>query len=140
MHFQFDGYNYLVRLDKGEELISRLEQLAAEQDIAGGWISGVGAALSVELGFYQMDKKVYSYRKLDRLMEVVSLGGPLAWHDDSPAIHLHGVVSDEQAQTYGGHVKKLIVGGTCELFIHVWNKLQLQRTPSEEVGLNLLDL
>ena len=140
MHFQFDGYNYLVRLDKGEKLIGRLEQLAAEQEIKGAWISGIGAALSAELGYYHLDKKTYSYQKFDQLLEVVSLSGPLAWHERSPVIHLHGVLSDEQMRTYGGHVKELVGGGTCELFIHVWNKQPLQRVPSEEIGLNVLDL
>lgn len=140
MQWQFDGYNYLIRVDKGEQLVAALTEFAGKQNVAGGWVSGVGGALWAEVGFYNLDIKQYAWRRLDQLLEIVSLSGTLAWSNNQPVLHLHGVFSDQNMQLYGGHVKELEVGGTCEIFLHVWNKSQLSRSHSEEIGLKLLDL
>lgn len=140
MTHQFDGYNYLLRLNRGELLVDQLVTFAREQKVSGGWIGGVGAAMNTELGFYDLEGKIYKWKKLDRLLEIVSLQGNIAWKDDQPVVHLHGVFSDEDLRTYGGHVKELSVGGTCEIFVHIWNKGELGRIHSQTIGLNLLDL
>lgn len=140
MHFQNDGYNYLVRLDKGERLIERLSKFVVEQDIRGAWVSAVGGALRVELGFYNLEEQNYSWKTFNEPLEIASLQGTIAWKDNQPALHFHGVLSNQNMQTIGGHVKELVVAGTCEVFVHVWNKDKILKTHSEEIGLNLLDL
>jgi uncharacterized protein len=140
MTFQFDGYNYLVRLEKGELLVESLLQFAKEQKISGGWISAVGGALSAEIGFYDLAAQHYIWKKLDTLLEIASLQGNLAWDASEPVLHLHGSLSDKTLQTYSGHIKEIEVGGTCEIFVHVWNKDELSRTLDDQTGLNLLDL
>lgn len=140
MHFQYDGYNYLVRLDKNERLIERLFELVVEQDIRGAWVNAVGGALQTELGFYDLEAQAYSWQTFDEPLEIAALQGTIAWKDNQPALHLHGVLSRQNMQTVGGHVKELTVAGICEVFIHVWNKDKISRTHSEEIGLNLLDL
>lgn len=140
MDWQFDGYNYLARLSKGELLSESLSEFADKQKIKGGWISGVGGAAWAEVGFYNLDTRQYAWQKLDQLLEIVSLSGSLAWRNGQPSLHLHGAFAGHNMQTYGGHVKELEVGGTCEIFIHVWNTGPLSRSLSEETGLKLLDL
>lgn len=136
----FDGYNYLVRLEKGELLIESLVAFMKEQQIKGGWISAIGGALSAELGFYDLTAQHYSWKKYDDLMEIISLQGNAAWDGENPVLHLHGSFSDQSMQPYSGHVKELVVAGTCEVFLHVWNKGQLKRSHDEPTGLKLLDL
>lgn len=140
MHYQFDGYNYLVRLDKGERLVERLSELIANGNIQGAWVSGIGAASWVELGYYHHEKHEYQWRKLEQSLEIVSLQGNAAWHENKPFLHLHGVLSDVEMKTYGGHVRELEVTGTCEIFLHLWNKDTLSRRPDSDTGLKLLGL
>ncbi len=140
MTFQFDGYNYLIRLEKGEQLVESLLAFASEHNLPGAWVSGIGGALSAELGFYDLTTQQYRWKKFDQLMEITSLQGNLAWDEDKPIVHLHGALSDSNMQTYSGHIKELEVGGTCELFIHVWNKDQIKRTQDPDTGLKLLNL
>ncbi|CAN5607372.1 hypothetical protein BH23PAT1_BH23PAT1_4560 [soil metagenome] len=87
-----------------------------------------------------MNARQYIWKKLDRLLEIVSLHGTLSWDGKEPHAHFHGVVSDEDMRTYGGHVREMEVGGTCELFVHVWNSAKLKRSDDPETGLKLLDL
>jgi predicted DNA-binding protein with PD1-like motif len=140
MKQQFDGYNWLVRLEKGERLVERLRGLVVAEHIKGGWVSSVGAATRAELGYYHLDKQQYEWKKFQQTLEIVSLQGNIAWHEDKPFLHLHGVFSDPDMKTYGGHVRELEVAGTCEVFIHIWNKGQLKRAQSVEAGLKLLNL
>ncbi len=140
MKYRFDGYNYVVRLDKGELLVESLTKFAREQKLGGAWISGLGGALWAEIGYYHLGSKEYTWRKIDQLLEITALQGNLAWAGEDPVLHLHGTFSDEKMQAFGGHVKELQVGGTCELFLHVIINQQLTRSQSDEIGLKLLDL
>ena len=141
MTFQFDGYNWLVRLQKGELLVENITKLVKDQHVKGAWIVGLGGAQWVELGFYNLTSKAYQWKRLDQLLEITSLQGNVAWEDDKPVIHLHGTFSDENMQAYGGHVRELQVGGTCEILLHRWyNPDGLQRRTNPDVGLKLLDL
>lgn len=140
MKYSFDGYNYLIRLDKGEKLAESLERFAAETKIEGAWVSGLGAALEATLGYYDLDKKEYVWRQFEGLREVVSLTGNLAYDEDGQFMfHLHGVLSGDDFQTIGGHVKDLTAGATVELFIHRAYQ-PTKRKPDEATGLKTLDL
>lgn len=144
MTWRFDGYNWLVRLDKGELLIESLTRLVKEQNVTGAWISGIGGAVWAELGFYDLDSKQYTWKKLDQPMEITGLQGNVAWDNPrssgEPVLHIHGMLSNKQMQAFGGHIKELEVAATCEILLHRWYDQDLVRSQDVEVGLNLLDL
>ena len=140
MTYSFDGFNYLIRLDKGEKLGESLKWFAEETKIEGAWVNGLGAALEATLGFYDLDQQEYRWRQFDGLREIVSLTGNVAYDENGEFIfHLHGVLGDENYQTVGGHVKDLTAGATVELFIHrAYQPTKRKSDPS--VGLKTLDL
>lgn len=140
MRVVYDGYNWLVRLDKGELLIKTLTEVAAKERISAAWITGLGGAQWAELGFYDLKNQVYLWQKFKTLLEIISIQGNIALMEDKPILHLHGTLSDRNMQTIGGHIKELEVAGTCEVMIHRWHGDNLTRTLSEEVGLNTLKL
>lgn len=139
MRYSFDGYNYLIRLDKGEKLAESLEQFVAETKLEGAWVNGLGAALEATLGYYDLEKKEYVWQQFEGVREVVSLTGNLAYDDGTFIFHLHGMLSDKNYQTIGGHVKDLTAGGTLELFIHRAYQ-PTKRKLDENTGLKTLDL
>lgn len=130
---------YLVRLEKGEELVEQLTEFVKSNDIQAGWISGLGGVLNVRLGYYHLKRKKYVFRHVKDVVELISLTGNIARIGDEPALHLHGVVSDRNNKAHGGHIKELIVGGTVEIKIETF-KDPLTRKQDEEIGLPLLDL
>lgn len=140
MKFRYDGFNWLVRLEKGEKLVECLIQLATSEHITSCWVSGIGGALLVELGFYDLKSKEYQWREVNELMEITSLGGNLVWDGEKPLWHLHGTFAKSDLSAIGGHVKELVVGGTCEVLLHKWYGDNLSRSKNDEVGLKLLDL
>lgn len=140
MTFQYDGNNYLVRLEKGEKLIESLLGLVKQENISSCWLNAVGGALSAEIGFYHLDKKEYEYTSVNELMEITGLQGNLAWDGTEPMLHIHGTFSKPDLSVIGGHVKELVVGGTCEVLLSKWNGAKLSRTMNDAIGLKLLDL
>jgi predicted DNA-binding protein with PD1-like motif len=140
MTHSFDGYNHLIRLEMGERLSEALEQFAAEAKLEGAWLSGLGAASEVMLGFYNLGPKTYKWRTFGQTMEVVSLTGNLAFDDSGKlTYHLHGVFADDEYHTVGGHVQDLVAGATLELFVHRSYR-PMRRRHDEATGLPLLDL
>lgn len=140
MTHSFDGYNDIVRLEPGERLMTNLAQFVRDVQLPGAWLSGLGAASEVTLGFYELGSKVYKWRTFGRAMEIVSLTGNLAFDEAGElSIHMHGVFADDEYQTVGGHVKDLTVGVTLELFVHRTYQ-PLRRRHDATAGLPLLDL
>lgn len=135
-----DGYNWLLVLEKGDNLHQKLVEYIKQQEIKSAWISVIGGATEVELGFYDLSSKQYRWKVFNQTLEITSLSGNIAWESDEPLLHLHGNLSDENYQTIGGHIKNLVVGGTCEIFIHRWYGEKLRRVQDEDTGLKLLSL
>lgn len=139
MKHSFDGYNYLIRMNRGERLSEAIEQFCHEAKVDGAWLSGLGAATDITLGFFNLNSKDYKWRTFGQMMEVASLTGNLARDDQGKVIfHLHGIFADDEYQTVGGHIKDLVAGATLELFAHhVYQPTQ--RVFDQETGLQLLD-
>lgn len=138
MNYIFDGYNYTVTLERGELLIASLMKIIKDRDIHSAWINGLGGATWVQLGFYDLEAKQYSWKRFDQLLEITSIQGNIAWQDNEPVIHTHGTFSSSDYNAIGGHIKELQVGGTCELHLHTIFGNKLHRLNDRKSGLDLL--
>lgn len=128
---------HMLRLDRGEEFIGELKQFCLKEKIQGGWFWGLGAISEAELAFYNLTEKKYYSKVFSRAMEVVSLTGNVAFKDGEIIIHSHGVFSNQEAQTIGGHINKLVVAATLEIFLQI--QVATRRVFSKDIGLNLLE-
>lgn len=141
MTYRYDGFNYLIRLNKGDLLVESLTKLAHE--VLQGksvWLGGLGGAQWAELGFYNLPEQTYTWRRFDQLMEITSLQGNLAWEAGNPVWHMHGTFGAADFTAIAGHVKELCVAGTCELLLHTVYGEPLARAKDDAVGLSLLQL
>lgn len=132
-----DGNAYLIRFERGEEVLSVLADACAPKNITGGKISAIGAVEEVVIAHYDLSTKSYMDKTIKERLEIVSLLGNVAMLDGKVIIHAHGSFSDSDMRVCGGHVKRLIVSATCELTLSVFQKPVL-RAFDEETGLNLL--
>lgn len=137
---RYRRYNNLYTLvfEKGEHLINSLAGFAKEEDISAASFHGLGGALEAEIGYYHLDTKEYEFTQLNEVLEIVSLHGNIALKDGAPFVHAHGVLSDAKLKSYAGHIKELVVGGTCELFLQNIDDSWV-RTRDEGTGLSLID-
>ncbi len=140
MTHNFDGYNDLIRLERGERLSEIFEQFFVETKLPGAWVNGLGAVTEVTLGYFNLHTKKYQWQTFAQEMEALSLTGNIAYDEaDKPMFHLHGVFGDDDYKTLGGHVKDLVVGATLELFIHRTYQ-PVRRSHDDDTGLQLLNL
>lgn len=138
MEFVKSNIGYVIRLEKGERLVEKLTEFCKEKNIHSGIFNGIGAVLAAEIGFYNLGKKEYEFKKFNQLLEIASLIGNVSLVDGEPFLHIHVVVSDNNFQCFGGHLKEAIVGATCEVYLTDF-ELTLVRKFDSEIGLNLLE-
>lgn len=136
-----DEFNYTLKLERGERVVEKLTRFVRDNNLRGGWVLGLGGLAWAEIGFYDLDAQEYSWSKIEETLELANLTGNIAWDGDEPALHLHATVSDASLHARAGHLKEAEVGGTVEIFIHMWDKEDgFARRRDEQTGLNLLNL
>ena len=128
---------YLLRFDRGEEVIAALAAFAAQERIPGASFTAIGAAEKVVISFYSGRTKKYEDMLIKDELEISALSGNIAWKENEPVVHAHGVFSDRNMKSFGGHVKKCVVSFTCEVALSVFSK-KIERMYDKTTGLNLL--
>ena len=136
MKWRRDGSRVFIRLEIGEEVHPSIIEIAERERISGGWLSGVGAVSEVELGYYDLERKDYDRVQLEGDVEIASASGTLGLVDGKPFVHLHGVFSDRECVTRGGHLFRAVAAATVE-FVLFASENPIERTRDEETGLNL---
>ncbi|HLS52530.1 MAG TPA: PPC domain-containing DNA-binding protein [Tissierellaceae bacterium] len=128
---------YLVRLERGEEIVESIEKLAKKENIRLGKVSGIGAVNKATIGLFKADTKEYKSTELTGDMEIVNLTGNISEMDGEVYLHLHIALGDDKYNLYGGHLNSATISVTGELIIDVMEG-QVDREYNEEIGLNLL--
>lgn len=134
---KFDDY-YIVRIDRGEEIVENLKTLAKTENILLGTISGIGACDDVTLGVYSVEEQKYYENKYHEELELTSLNGNLSVMQGETYLHLHANFGRANGEVVGGHLNKAVISGTSEIFIHTINA-QTDRKKDPETGLNIFD-
>jgi len=133
------GDSYVIRLERGEEVLSKLVEFAAAKELAAGAVTAIGAVEDVTLGYFDVVSKEYRKETLEGSYEVVSLQGTLGRKEGQPMYHLHAVVADQEHRTRGGHLFSARVSVTLEVHLQVLPGA-LGRSQDSFSGLQLLDL
>lgn len=138
MQYRVFGDTYVVRLQRGEEVLACLRELCEKESISLGTVSAIGAVNHVVVGVYRVDEQKYVANTFDGVMELTSLMGNITEKDGEPYLHLHATFRDLTGKVIGGHLNEAVVSATCELFVrkvegHVGRRLD------PETGLNIFD-
>jgi len=137
IHKQF-GNKYIIRAEKGEELVTTLKIFCRENKIKLGTVSGLGAADKITLGLFNTKTKKYFPKEFSGDHELASVLGNISQMDDEVYLHLHAIISDEKCQAFGGHLTSATISGTFEGVIEVIDG-EVKRKYNEDIGLNLFD-
>lgn len=130
---------YLLRLEKGEEITEVVKHFCKIQNIQNASISALGSIESPTLAHYRVDSKKYSEKALEGIFEVTSLLGTVGMAEGEPVVHLHATISDESMTVFGGHLAKGRVSATLEMVLTVF-QTSFEKIPNEEIGLKLFEL
>jgi predicted DNA-binding protein with PD1-like motif len=131
------GDTYILSFKRGEEVLESLREFLDAENIRAAHFTGLGAAESIEIAFYNLTSKEYEKKAANYDVEILSLTGNAALMEGRPIVHMHGVFGKRDFSAFGGHVFKIIVSGACELHVTALDGMML-RERDEETGLNLL--
>ncbi len=123
---------------KDEDMLDSLTSFIRENEIKSGFINGIGALSTVQLGYF--DGANYQKFTISENVELTSLSGNIALLNGQPMLHIHALVSDPSGKTLGGHVfSGCTIDPTGEFIIHEFAD-PIERSLDPSSGLNLLNL
>ena len=136
MEYRRYGNTIVARIDRGEEILAAIREIAGAENIQLASVSALGATNDFTVGVYNVDEKQYHANDFKGNFEIVSLTGTINTMDGEFYTHLHMSAGDEKGQVFGGHLNRAMVSAVCEMVITVIDGV-VDRRYSEEIGLNL---
>jgi predicted DNA-binding protein with PD1-like motif len=129
--------SFVMRIERGEEIVTSLGKFCKDQKIKGGFFYGVGACDNVVLAHYNVGTKKYKEVSFKKPLEMASLTGSIGY-EKNLIVHAHAVFADDKMQTIAGHLVSAVVSGTAE--VHLIKLPNLPKRFDKKTGLKLFDL
>lgn len=136
MEYRRFDHMIIARIDKGEEVLESIREIALKEHIKLAHISALGATNDFTVGVFHADQKRYDSNQFHGNFEIVSLTGTINTMNGEFYTHIHMSAGNEQGQVVGGHLNKAIVSATCEMIITIIDG-NVDRYFDEKIGLNL---
>ena len=138
MEYRNFADTYVIRLNKGEEVICALKEICKKEDIKLAEITGLGASDLVEIGVFNVQTKEYKTKVFEGMFEITSLVGNATRKDGEVYLHIHINFGDEDGIIKAGHLVRSKISATSEIILRKVNG-NVERKFSDEIGLNLLN-
>ena len=126
----------IARIDKGEEIITKLKEIALKENIKLASINALGATNDFTVGVFKVDEKKYYSNEFKGNFEIVSLTGTINTMNNESYSHIHMSAGNDKGEVFGGHLNRAIVSATCEMVINIIDG-KVDRYFDKEIGLNL---
>lgn len=136
MEYRKFNNTIVLRIDKGEEILEKIKEVALKENIKLANINALGAVGEFTVGVFKIQEKKYYSNEFKGDFEIVSLTGTINTMNGEFYSHLHMSAGDDKGHVFGGHLNKAIVSATCEMVITIIDGI-VEREYNEEVGLNL---
>ncbi|MEU8299959.1 PPC domain-containing DNA-binding protein [Micromonospora sp. NPDC048909] len=107
----------VVVLDKGEDPVAVINQVAVDRNIRAATVTAVGGFQGAELGYFDRDRREYQPIPVTGQVEVLSILGDIADDRGRPTLHVHAVLGRRDGSTVGGHLLRGEVWPTLEVVI-----------------------
>lgn len=135
---RFDN-TIVVRIDRGEEILEAVRELAERESIRLASISALGAVNEFTVGVFNTAEKKYYANEFSGAFEIVSLTGTINTMDGEFYCHLHMSAGNDKGEVFGGHLNRAVISATCEMIVTVIDG-EVDRYHDDDVGLNLFEL
>ena len=132
---KFDS-TIIARIDKGEEILEKVKEIALKENIKLASIGALGAVNDFTVGVFKTDEKKYYSNSFQGYFEITSLNGTINTMNGEFYTHIHMSAGNEKGEVFGGHLNRVVVSATCEMVITIIDG-SVDRYFDEEIGLNL---
>jgi len=129
---------YTLSFARGDEVMTGLVGFCQENSVKAAHITGLGAAGSVTLAYYNLETKTYEKKTIVEDVEVLSLVGNVGVKEGGElVVHLHGTFGRRDLNMFGGHVVELTISGAGEVHLRAFDGA-INRKYDDETGLTLM--
>ncbi len=120
--------SHVIRLKPHDDFYKCLQSYIIQKQITAGYVaSAIGSLSELKVRFATQDK--YTTQKAD--YEIIAISGTLS-PDGS---HLHGLFSDKNGNSIGGHIKEgCVIRTTAEIILVELSSWSFNRKPDSETG------
>lgn len=129
----------VARIDKGEEILEKIKEIALTEQIKLASIQALGATNNFTVGVFNVDEKKYYSNEFKGNFEIVSLTGTINTMNHEFYTHIHMSAGNDKGEVFGGHLNRAIVSATCEMIINIIDG-EVDRYFDKDVGLNLFEI
>ena len=126
----------VMRIDKGEEILEKVKEVAMRENIKLASISALGATNDFTVGVFKTEEKKYYSNNFNGDFEIVSFTCTINTMNGEFYSHLHMSAGDSEGKVFGGHLNRAVISATCEMVINIIEG-RVDRIFNEEIGLNL---
>lgn len=133
------GDKYIVSVNNRAELGAALADFARKNEIEAGTVCGLGAVDSLTLRFFNPETKQYEDKTFNEQMEIANLTGNISLKDGGVYLHLHVTAAGKDYQAVAGHLLAAFIRGAGEFVVDSFPGGRIERSFSEETGLNMYD-
>ena len=138
MKYKRFGSTIVVRIDRGEEILDKIRELALKENIKLASVTALGATNDFTVGVFNTAEKKYYANEFKGAFEIVSLTGTINTMDGEFYTHIHMSAGNEKGEVFGGHLNRAMVSATCEIVTVIDG--EVDRYHDDDVGLNLFKL
>ena len=136
MEYRRFANTIVARIDRGEEILEKIREIAAKEHITLASISALGATNDFTVGVYKVDEKKYYANSFQGSFQIVSLTGTINTMNGEFYTHLHMSAGNDKGEVFGGHLNRAVVSATCEMVVDVLDGT-VDRQYDPVTGLNL---
>ena len=136
MEYRVFGKTVVARIDRGEEILDKLHELAEKEHIKLASVQALGATNDFTVGVFNTETRQYAANRFTGSFEIVSLVGTVNTMDRQFYAHLHMSAGNEKGEVFGGHLNRAVVSATCEMVLHLIDGT-VDRRFDAVTGLNL---
>ncbi|WP_448256910.1 PCC domain-containing protein [Microbacterium aurum] len=130
---------YLLVMDAGDEACAEIVGFARDRGIRTASLTAIGAASSVTLGYFAAEKGEYEFTAYDEQVELASFVGDIAWGEDGPVLHAHGVLGRRDGSALAGHFRAFHVFPTMEVML-IETPTRVRKARDPQTGLELISI
>jgi len=128
---------HVLSITEPVDISGFIEEYCEAQQLASGYVSGIGAIRKLVFSFYDFKKKKYLETTIEENLEMISLTGNISLKDGKAFPHLHVSAGKRDGTVLGGHCAPGTIVYPGELFIFEMEGKEFQRKKDEETGLYL---
>ncbi|MCR4671878.1 MAG: DNA-binding protein [Lachnospiraceae bacterium] len=140
MNYKKINDTYVIRIDRGEEILSNLTDFCKKEHVTLATVQGIGAADHAVIGLYDVGERKYHSHFYDEPLEITSLIGNITTKDGEVYLHLHVNMCRLDMGFIGGHLSECRISATSEIFVRTIDGTVDRTFDAAVTGLNLLDV